>query len=177
MSKIASPMLMYPSQTSIAISGEVGPAVIVQPSSHASIRHAKPIAALAMGPTTRTRNRSWHPQRSFSSCATPPSANSVIERTGSPRRLATIACDSSCATMAAKKRKALQSPCPILCPGPSPDAPPRNAPRARTNQQSDDQPTVVQSDFDAEDSAQFNLCFHIFLLQPARLLSNLSQRL
>ena len=30
------------------------------------------------------------------------------------------------------------------------------------NQQSDDQPTVMQSNFDAEDSAQFNLRFHIF---------------
>jgi hypothetical protein len=41
-------------------------------------------------------------------------------------------------------------------------------PRERErNQQSDDQPTVVQSDFDAKDSAQFNLCFHIFFLYSA----------
>src|SRR4029450_11065360 len=41
-------------------------------------------------------------------------------------------------------------------------------PRERErNQQSDDQPTVVQSDFDAEDSAQFNLRYHIFFLYPA----------
>jgi hypothetical protein len=35
------------------------------------------------------------------------------------------------------------------------------------NQQSDDQPAVVQSNFDAEDSAQFNLRFHIFFLYPS----------
>jgi hypothetical protein len=38
-------------------------------------------------------------------------------------------------------------------------------PRKREcNQHCDEQPTVVQPDFDAEDSAQFNLCFHILVL-------------
>jgi hypothetical protein len=46
---------------------------------------------------------------SRSMLAMPPSANSVMDRTGRPRAVATIACDSSCASSVTKKSTAVST--------------------------------------------------------------------
>jgi hypothetical protein len=78
--------------------------------------HTSPIAALVIGPTTATSNSVAAEFARFSMRARPPSANSVIDRTGRSRALATSAWESSCASRAAKNKVAVSSAPPHTTP-------------------------------------------------------------
>src|SRR5260370_1298846 len=96
-------MLITTSQPSMAASGVCLPSAAFQPKGIASERQTTPINALVIGPAMPIQNSVLASDASFSICATPPSANKVIDFTGKPRSLAIAACDNSCTTMAAKK--------------------------------------------------------------------------
>src|SRR5215472_4800464 len=80
----------------------------VQPPAHAAVRQMRPMIALEIGPIIPTQNSVLGSSGSFSMDATPPSANSVIDRVDRPCDRATRACDISCARSVAKKNIAVR---------------------------------------------------------------------
>ena len=58
-------------------------------------RQMSPMQALLKGPTNAIQNSVLALEGLFSICDTPPSANRVISRTGSPRDFAKSECDNS----------------------------------------------------------------------------------
>ncbi len=148
---------MYPSQTNMARNGVAGEAPMRQPSAHAIPSETRPITALENGPTIPTRNSVLASSGSFSIWATPPKANSVMALVVSPRERATRACDISCASSVTKNRNGRQHrerPNDVR-------APVRVAllelgAQGHGDQQRDQEPTVVQADFNAEELAEPN---------------------
>src|SRR5262249_11091774 len=63
--KTASPKLMYPSHTSIAVTGVAGSPAKLQPSIHAMPSHRAPISALVSGPASPIQNSVFASAASF----------------------------------------------------------------------------------------------------------------
>src|SRR5262245_28174198 len=66
------------------------------------------MTVLAIGPAMAIQNSLAGVSASLSIEAMPPSAKSVMPRTGTPKRRATVAWDSSCSTMQMKKSSAVE---------------------------------------------------------------------
>ncbi len=104
MLKMPRAMLMTPNHMNMAAGGEPVPTAKPHPNNHASTRQTIPIAILVIGPIMPIQNSDFASAASFSICATPPKAKSVIARTGIPRSFATAACESSCNRIETKNK-------------------------------------------------------------------------
>ena len=91
-----------------ATAGVSGGSVDVHPALTAMPMQSKPIATLMSGPAIPIQNSVGGSAASRSIWAIPPSAKSVIDRTGKPRLRATSACASSCTTIDTKNSRAVR---------------------------------------------------------------------
>src|SRR5215471_14522984 len=150
MLKAARPMLMYPSQIRTAGIGSEGSLPGLQPKATAIPRQRTPIKKLARGPTMAIQNSVFASCASDSIWETPPRANNVMARTRRPQDMATSECASSCRRRVAKKRTEVIRAAPHTQAMFQPGLTDRKMCCERKgNQQRDDEPAVMQADFNA----------------------------
>ena len=81
-------------------------------------RQRRPMPALVNGPTNAIQNSIFALVGSFSICETPPSANNVISRTGSPLDFATTEWANSCNRREMKNNIAVATASARMTPSP-----------------------------------------------------------